>query len=146
MLNLPVIEAAGGLTIDNSDRVLFIFKNGRWDLPKGIVEKGKSTSQTALSEVSEETGQPLDTLTVVGELIPTSHISKYAKKKWLKRTQWFLIRCSNSNSPLEPQTAEGIEHCVWIPIWELERPLSNCPSRIQYLVSFWKKLRKIRSK
>ncbi|MDQ8201983.1 NUDIX domain-containing protein [Pelagicoccus sp. SDUM812003] len=142
MLDLKRVEAAGGLTVDDQERVLFIFKDGRWDLPKGLVERKQSPEETALSEVSEETGLSAKQIKLVCELIPTSHISKYAKTKSLKTTRWFLLRYLGSESRFQPQTEEGIEHCEWIPTWDLERPLANCPARIRYLVSFWLKARR----
>jgi len=142
MLKLPTVEAAGGLTLDLNDRILFIFKNGRWDLPKGLIERENSAAKTALAEASEETGLPSSDLRVLTELIPTVHVSKFAKTKSLKHTRWFLLRYSGRTSEFQPQHTEGIEHCDWIPLWDLERPMGNCPARIQYLVSFWLKIRK----
>lgn len=142
MLKLDRVDAAGGLTIDDEERILFIFKNGRWDLPKGLVEAPKSLAQTALSEVSEETGLPLQDLRVMTELIPTVHVSKFAKTKSLKHTTWFLLRYTGSQDEFHPQSEEGIEHCEWIPRGKLDRPLKNCPARISYLLRFWLKIRK----
>lgn len=142
MHNLQTIEAAGGLTLDSNDQILFIFKNGRWDLPKGFIDRGNSASKTALQETSEETGLCSSELRVLTELIPTVHVSKFAKVKSLKNTRWFLLRYTGTNPSFQPQREEGIEHCDWIPTWDLERPLANCPARIHYLVNFWLKIRK----
>lgn len=141
MNNLKLVEAAGGLTLDNEGRVLFIFKNGRWDLPKGLIDHGSTAERTAVKEASEETGLTVKNFEVLGELIPTSHISKFAKTKSIKTIRWFQLRYSGIDDTLLPQTEEGIEHCKWFPVWELDRPLGNCPSRIHYLISFWLKLR-----
>ena len=48
------IETAGGIVLKN-DKILFIFKRGIWDLPKGKVEEGNSSKKTAKIEISEET-------------------------------------------------------------------------------------------
>lgn len=142
MHNLKTVNAAGGLTIDLNDRVLFIFKDGRWDLPKGLVERKHEPRDTAVREVSEETGLPMESLRVLTELIPTIHVSKYEKTRSLKHTQWFLLRCNASHLNFRPQKKEGIEHCEWIPQWDLDRTLVNCPERIRYLVHFWTKIRR----
>lgn len=141
-LKLPIIEAAGGLTIDAKEQILFIFKDGRWDLPKGLIDPKISAPKTAIKEVSEETGLSTSRLSVVSELIPTTHLSKYSKTKSLKQTRWFLLRYSGGNSEFKPQRSEGIEHCEWIPTWELDRILAGAPARIQYLVKFWLKAKK----
>ena len=36
---IPVQKAGGGLVYNAKGEVLFIFRNGKWDLPKGGVEK-----------------------------------------------------------------------------------------------------------
>ncbi|MCK7539117.1 MAG: NUDIX domain-containing protein [Marinilabiliales bacterium] len=49
-----VIEAAGGLVGHPSGKYLFIMRYGRWDLPKGHIEKGETPEECALREVTEE--------------------------------------------------------------------------------------------
>ena len=46
-----VIEAAGGLVKNKNNELLFIRRMGKWDLPKGKIEKGESLEQAALREV-----------------------------------------------------------------------------------------------
>ena len=53
---IPVCKAGGGLVYNQKGEVLFIFRNGKWDLPKGGTEKGEEIDETALREVEEETG------------------------------------------------------------------------------------------
>ena len=141
MLALDSVPAAGGLVIDQSEKILFIFKDGRWDLPKGLIDRNGKAHHVAIREVAEETGLPLAKLRSISELVPTAHISKFGKRRALKTIRWFLIQYLGERDPFEPQIQEGVEHCEWIPIWDLERPLGNCPSRIRYLVSFWLKAR-----
>ena len=50
------IEAAGGIVENEKKELLFIYRLGKWDLPKGKVEKGESIAETAVREVEEETG------------------------------------------------------------------------------------------
>ena len=58
------IETAGGIVLKN-DKILFIFKRGMWDLPKGKVEGGNSSKKTAKIEISEETGLPKSQLKIL---------------------------------------------------------------------------------
>ena len=39
---IPVNKAGGGLVFNKNGAVLFIFRNGKWDLPKGGIEKANS--------------------------------------------------------------------------------------------------------
>ena len=48
-----LILAAGGLVKKQQD-YLFIYRNGKWDLPKGKLENNETFSQCALREVEEE--------------------------------------------------------------------------------------------
>ena len=71
------VNAAGGLVMASAGtltgastgsqeeaRYLFIQRNGLWDLPKGHQEPGEDIRATALREVSEETGIPLERLRI----------------------------------------------------------------------------------
>ncbi|MCH6257864.1 NUDIX domain-containing protein [Puniceicoccaceae bacterium K14] len=138
-LDLPVIRTAGGLVIDHINRILFIFKDGKWDLPKGIIEDDENPLSTAIKETSEETGLSATSLSCVCELIPTHHLSKYKKNSYLKVTEWFLLTCDNNKQFFSPQKEEGIEHCEWIPLWDLNKVLSQTSSRTRYLLEFWLK-------
>ena len=53
---LPVVQAAGGLVYNNKREILFIYRNSKWDLPKGVLEKGETFEKAAIREVEEETG------------------------------------------------------------------------------------------
>ena len=66
------IKTAGGIVIKD-DKILFIHKNGRWDLPKGKMEQGVNKRNTAIIEIREETGLPKNLLSILKKLIPTHH-------------------------------------------------------------------------
>ena len=53
---LPVVQAGGGLVRNQSGKMLFIFRKGKWDLPKGKIDKGETLEKGAKREVKEETG------------------------------------------------------------------------------------------
>src|SRR6185295_6515260 len=46
-----MIESAGGLVLNESNELLMIYRNNKWDLPKGKVEKGEEYDTAALREV-----------------------------------------------------------------------------------------------
>ena len=76
---------SGGVVIQNH-QILFIYKNERWDLPKGHIENGSSSKETAIIEISEETGLPKKNLVILKKLIPTY----YHKKASLSSDNVFL--------------------------------------------------------
>ena len=51
-----LIEAAGGLVYNNECQLLMIFRNNKWDLPKGKLEQNENTKECAIREVEEECG------------------------------------------------------------------------------------------
>lgn len=119
---LPMIEAGGGLVLDERQRVLMIFRNGRWDLPKGKREKGEEIRACALREVEEECS--VSGLRCEQLLTHTYHCYQMGSRWVLKRTAWFLMRGSGSQQPV-PQTIEGITDARWVPGDELPGKLSG---------------------
>jgi ADP-ribose pyrophosphatase YjhB (NUDIX family) len=106
-----IIEAAGGLVKNEKGEWLFIFRNGKWDLPKGKIEKGEAVKTAAIREVEEECG--IGGLSILKELPSTYHTYFLEEKNILKRTYWFEMLCTDT-SQLVPQTEEGITEVKWI--------------------------------
>lgn len=102
--NLEIIPAAGGLVLNPKEEILFIYRNGVWDLPKGWIEKNETIETAAIREVEEECG--IFNLKIIQPLITTYHIYHQNGLK-LKQTYWFLMS-SNDNKELTPQLEEGI--------------------------------------
>ena len=101
-----VIEAAGGLVKNKNNELLFIRRMGKWDLPKGKIEKGESLEQAALREVEEETG--LKELILEEFLNNTFHIyTERNGEKILKTTYWFKMTYVGNSQPI-PQKEEWI--------------------------------------
>ena len=50
-----IIKAAGGV-VEKNDSILLIHRLGKWDLPKGKLEKNEKSKTAAIREVFEETG------------------------------------------------------------------------------------------
>lgn len=98
------ISAAGGLVLNNAEEVLFIFRNGKWDLPKGKIEVNETIEMAAIREVEEECG--IQNIKLIKPLITTYHLYFY-KQIILKETFWFLMS-SDDNNTLTPQLEEGI--------------------------------------
>ena len=106
------VNAAGGLVKNEKGEMLFIHRNGRWDMPKGKLDSAETPQLAAIREVKEETG--LMEVELLDEICCTYHIYS-AKEKWyLKRTWWYLM-WADSGQPLTPQASEGIYLVKWTP-------------------------------
>jgi 8-oxo-dGTP pyrophosphatase MutT (NUDIX family) len=104
------LAAAGGVVRNQSNERLFIYRFGKWDLPKGKIEKGESPAEAAVREVIEETGLPNPEL--IAGLPSTYHIYEYKGKKVVKRTFWYSMKYNGTLQPV-PQTEEGITEARW---------------------------------
>lgn len=104
------LVAAGGLVKNRNGKLLVIFRNGKWDLPKGKVEKNESCAEGALREVREETG--LKKLQLISEFQRTHHTYIQNDKRILKQTVWYLMQAEDNTTV--PQTEEGITQVEWI--------------------------------
>lgn len=109
--SLTVIEAGGGLVHTDNETILLIYRNGKWDLPKGKLDEGEAADAAAVREVQEETG--LEQLQLEEPLTTTYHTYYQSKNLILKESHWFLMK-SPEQKNLLPQLDEGIEKCEWV--------------------------------
>ena len=127
---IPVCKAGGGFVFNKKGEVLFIFRNGKWDLPKGGIEKGEEIEQTAIREVEEETG--VVNLVISHKLQKTYHIFKRNGKYKLKITHWFEMH-TDFEGTLIPQDNEGIEKVAWLNPEQVKEALKNSYENIKLL-------------
>jgi 8-oxo-dGTP pyrophosphatase MutT (NUDIX family) len=127
---IPVSKAGGGLVYNKKGEVLFIYRDGKWDLPKGGIEKGEDVQYTAMREVEEETG--VNKLRITKKLQKTYHIFKRNGIYKLKITQWFEMQSNFEGIPLG-QIEEGIEKAVWISPNEIPEILKKSYENIKLL-------------
>ncbi len=127
---IPVVKAGGGLVYNKRGEVLFIFRNGKWDLPKGGTEKGEDIEETAMREVEEETG--VSGLKIVKKLPKTYHVFKRNGTYKLKVTHWFEMK-TNFNGNVQGQLDEGIEKVAWLKPSEIPAVLENSYENIKLL-------------
>lgn len=112
------IEASGGLVFNKEGKVLMIYRNKHWDLPKGKMEAGEIPDQTAIREVEEECG--VKGLTITRDLLQTYHLFFQNNHECIKRTYWFEMKCKDTNPPV-PQHAEGITKAEWMSREEVQK-------------------------
>lgn len=127
---LKVVEAGGGLVYNSKNEILFIFRNKKWDLPKGKAEKGEDIQQTALREVQEETH--VKDLEIVSFLDTTYHIISRNGEYKLKVTHWFEMKTSYTGK-LIPETSEGIKKAKWKNFAQTQKALQNSYANIKLL-------------
>jgi 8-oxo-dGTP pyrophosphatase MutT (NUDIX family) len=130
-----VIHAAGGVTL-SGNRLLFIFRNGKWDLPKGKTDPGETPAEAAIREVREETGIQVQNITK--QLQSTFHIykSEYPETRgqWIfKETFWFEMICGEKGVVV-PQREEGITQARWMRRNNLEEVLANTYENLKQVI------------
>lgn len=128
---LPNVVAAGGKVYNDNGHVLFIYRNDKWDLPKGKAERKETIDKTAIREVEEETG--INGLSIIKPLEMTYHIFKRNGKHRIKITYWFEMH-SNYDGPLIPQEKEGITKVEWLNKQQMQDALNNSYANIKLLV------------
>ena len=127
---IPVQRAGGGMVYNKNGEVLFIFRNGKWDLPKGGKEKKEKMKATAMREVEEETG--VDQLAITKKLQKTYHIFKRNGIYKLKITQWYEMT-SDFDGNAVGQIEEGIEKVAWLNPEQIREALLNSYENIKLL-------------
>ena len=127
---MPVVVAAGGLVYNDAGEILFIHRKGRWDLPKGKVEKKESLEAAALREVEEETG--VKDLRITKYLQETYHIFQRGGKYKLKVTHWYEMQTGYTGM-LKPEVNEGIKKVKWKNKEKAKKAVSKSYSNIKLL-------------
>lgn len=123
------VKAAGGLVHSPDGQCLMIYREGHWDLPKGMVERGETLRMAALREVMEETG--IEALPHPALIAKTYHIyDKYGG--WhLKQTSWFAMQAPLAQP--RPQTEESITQALWVTHDECINRLSTSFASLRIL-------------
>lgn len=134
-----IVEAAGGVVI-REEKMLFIFRNGKWDLPKGKIDKGESASGAAVREIEEECG--ITGHKIVKRLPSTYHmyISPYKKSKgkWIfKETIWFEMTYTGKENG-SPQLDEGITKVRWFKKDELDEVYANTYENLKQIIDLYR--------
>ena len=107
-----IVEAGGGLVFNDKNQLLVIFRRGKWDLPKGKIEKKEQKRLGALREVMEETG--VDNAQITNKVGKTYHLfSNKASKRSLKLTHWYQMTTRHEGA-LIPQLEEDIVKAEWV--------------------------------
>ena len=104
------IRAAGGI-VKRKNKFLVIKRNGKWDIPKGKIDKGEGKKAAAIREIEEECG--IERPEIQDFLVTTYHVFNYKGKRAIKKTFWYNLTY-NGTKELIPQTTEGITKAKWM--------------------------------
>lgn len=127
---IPLVVAAGGVVTNKSGKVLFIYRNDKWDLPKGKLNKGETIEACAIREVEEETG--VRGLKIENFLKTTYHVFKRNGVYKLKEVHWYAMKTSYKGE-LVGQKEEGIEKVKWKGPNKIKKALNNSYTNIKIL-------------
>jgi 8-oxo-dGTP pyrophosphatase MutT (NUDIX family) len=106
-----LIKAAGGLVTNEKEG------KGKWDLPKGKLDKKEKPEDAAVREVEEETG--LENVKLGGPLTITYHTYHEGSKHILKESEWYTMHVTGPQK-LKPQEEEDITDIKWVKPSEIE--------------------------
>jgi 8-oxo-dGTP pyrophosphatase MutT (NUDIX family) len=157
-----IIPAAGGVVFNEKRECLFIYRRGKWDLPKGKIglrkpnaddlppsipgefyiewRSPKRMEKRRIREPRDEAAlrevmeeTGLKEIRIVRELTRTYHIYE-DKGRWvLKPTTWFVMYAPG-DQPLVPEEKEDISVVRWFPLTELETITVNTFALIRDLI------------
>ncbi|WP_199428841.1 NUDIX hydrolase [Qaidamihabitans albus] len=121
--------SAGGLVVDGDRRHAVLIgrldRQGRllWSLPKGHIEDGETTEQTAVREVKEETGISAHVLHPLGTI---DYWFVAERRRVHKTVHHFLLEADGGE--LSDEDVEVTE-VAWVPLTELEGRLAYADER-----------------
>lgn len=127
---IPLVVAAGGVVTNKEGKVLFIYRNDKWDLPKGKLDKGESLEECAIREVMEETG--VESLVIENFLKTTYHVFTRNGKYKLKEVHWYAMK-TDYQGKLRGEKKEGIVKAKWKGPRKIKKALENSYSNIRIL-------------
>ena len=135
-ISLPT-EFGVELYIKREDKILFILRNKKWDLPKGKVDEGETIREAAVREVEEECG--IFGSEIINKIPSTFHIYqspyKESKGEWIfKETFWYEMEYAGANNG-QPQIEENITEVKWFAKNELDDVLVNTYRNLKQIIS-----------
>ncbi len=108
---------AGGIVFRHnakSNEIEFLLiqdAKNRWTIPKGHIENGEDSKQTAEREIREETGlQEMEVLSWLGKI---NFRYRRVSSLVLMTTEIFLVRAKGDSDKLTPE--DWMNGCKWMP-------------------------------
>ena len=120
--HFKLVKTGGGLIKNKAGEILLIFRRGKWDLPKGKLDKGETLHECAVREVREETG--ITKVEIGKEINITYHTYVEFGKHILKESHWFVM-LAKKDEKLQPQVEEDITEIRWVKKEDLKNYFDN---------------------
>jgi 8-oxo-dGTP pyrophosphatase MutT (NUDIX family) len=121
--------SAGGVVFRlDGGRPLFLLirdSYANWGFPKGHLERGEAAEAAAVREVAEETG--LARVEARGAIETIDWYFRFRGRLIHKICHFFLMETANAQT--NPQRAEGITACRWVPFEEALGMISYANAR-----------------
>ncbi|MDP3393851.1 NUDIX hydrolase [Sediminibacterium sp.] len=135
-MQLKIIQAGGGLVLNEQNELLLIFRRGSWDLPKGKVDPNETIEACAMREVEEETG--VGHLTLIDFLGITNHqyFDPYLKEEVIKESHWYTMSVKGVPA-LIPQTEEDITDIKWVPLSDVNALIADSFASIKEIIGLF---------
>jgi 8-oxo-dGTP pyrophosphatase MutT (NUDIX family) len=128
------IIAAGGIVMNPKQEILWIFRRGFWDLPKGKLDLVETIPQCALREVEEETGLTQIQLNEIITITYHDYFDKYLNTQVTKETHWYKMSIQDLQNGI-PQTEEDIEKMEWFSLDALGIPMQHTYENIKIVIA-----------
>lgn len=133
MSKYKVIQAAGGVVENDKGELLMIYRNKRWDLPKGKLDDGETLEECALREVQEETG--IRNLELDQFHMKSYHMYVLKSSMVIKETSWYSMY--SNDEELINQIEEGITKVLWIHVNNLDQHVQKAYRNVQSILKDW---------
>ena len=132
-MSKTIIVAAGGLVWNEKNELLMIFRQGKWDLPKGKLDDGETIEECAVREVVEETGLKEVKLGSFIGITQHEYYDKYIHQEAIKESHWYAMKAS-SDQAFIPQTDEDITEIKWVEPNTIQKFLKNSYLNIELII------------
>jgi 8-oxo-dGTP pyrophosphatase MutT (NUDIX family) len=137
------IIAAGGLVTNPQGQILWIFRRGFWDLPKGKLDEGETIQTCAVREVEEETGIKNIRLHELLKFTNHTYFDTHLNQEVVKRTYWFHMTIPTEQKGI-PQATEDIEKIEWHSLATAKHCLEQTyPSIIEVIEAYRLKINEV---
>lgn len=128
------IKAAGILLTNTNKEILLIFRNNKWDLPKGKIEKNENPKNAAIRELKEECGFETN-IKINSFLCNTYHTYNLKGQNILKETFWYFAITNKKIINFNPQKKEGITEVKWVNVNDIDNYLKNSYKSISKVIN-----------